>query len=77
MSRFHDIAEAWQKEIGFREIPIHIEPCVVDGYPIGVRLLPPDLQDYLDHPEDCDEEDSREFAEDIASWKREENVVFC
>jgi hypothetical protein len=61
--------------LGIREGSIQVNPFFVDSWKIGLKQLPLDLEDYLDHPDGYSEEDARIFRKDIEDWKSAGNCV--
>jgi hypothetical protein len=61
--------------LNIRQGPIRVTPFVVDRWNIGLKQFPLDLEEYLDHPEGCSEEDAPIFRKDIEDWKRAGNCV--
>ncbi len=75
-ARLHYVLESWHNELGFVESPIAIKLFFVDELRIGIRDYPPDIEDYINNPNQYSEDDREEFLKDIADWKRDSNCVF-
>ena len=54
---------------------ISVKPFFLTECSIGIRDLPDHLQEFLDHPENADEEERRYYPEEVKEWRERGSFV--
>jgi hypothetical protein len=68
--------EEWQAQMGFVLQTISVKGFFLSESWTGIDDLPSTYQDFLENPEEFDEEDQEYYPEDIQAWRESGDFVF-